>query len=127
MQPSQSKVSQLPNSVSAASHRRADRNLAIAVAAGRHKASRGPSSGAIEPGLTDIQYSPVTEATLAADKARDAAEKRATALAFAGFLTGRGYGRSELAEVLMALGIIPDPLSVSRPPKGCIQGAGAEG
>lgn len=81
----------------------------MAVAAGRRQASRGPSSGAIEPFLADVQYNPVTEKRVAEERARRAAEDRATALAFAGFLIGRGYGADELRDVLMALGIIPDP------------------
>lgn len=100
---------------SAASNRVADRNIGMAVQAGQHSKSRGPGSGAIEPFLTDVAYTPVTEASLAAEAEHTAATQHAAALVVTGFVidaTGGGHhARAEAIRLMRMLGIIPDPES----------------
>lgn len=106
---------------SAASERVADRNIALAVQAGKRSASRGPGSGGIEPFLVDVKYAPVTEATIAAGNERKAVEQRAMAVIVTGFVIGEtgcgGVGCAAgheahvdaVRELLMALELIPKP------------------
>jgi len=108
---------------SAASRARAERNLGIA-------ASRGPGSGRAEAILTSTVTTPVNDAVLAERAAQKALEDRAAGRVLARLLMtaegcrGPGCRRSHQAHLehgrhaLMILGLMADPETVRRPPKG---------
>ena len=116
----------------AISNRIADTHFTFAEREGRRKASRGPSSGAIEPFLHDVRYQPRTDEALAAELEREAAERHT---ALSGLLRRirervgcdgydcasahhgthlRRMSADPLLQMVYALGLRPDPLSKRR-------------
>jgi hypothetical protein len=110
---------------SAASRAISDRNIGMA-------ASRGPGSGRSEPVLTATVTAPVNDATRAARAVRKAVEDRAAAVAVCdqAITAGCGGPAAEclhaehdqhvfvVTRALMILGLMADPETVRRPPKG---------
>jgi hypothetical protein len=92
----------------------------LRVPGSRKKASRGPSSGAVEPFMADVGYTPAGDEAAARDKARLEADRRAAGRVVARWLLSRGCRgpgcdrghRKHLQDgrdLLMALEIMPDP------------------